>query len=688
MGFTTKTILDLKPIGTIVKVQEYLNSDLSNFAQALQAAIDHAATITVGSTVVMPSGLYQVPSNTHITLPGNNIYTGTGPINLVSDGATTVNIASGHTGAFLDVSNTSDEQIWYTGSIVNLHILGNGSSGTGIHLYGTLMAKLMGVSASGFTGTGGWGLQLDTIGGKLNQGIAIRDSSFSFNERGARLYGVNTTTLENVSFNQNQGTRSQVLLAGAMLDFRTCLFQSTLAKHQVHIKTGPTEVVTVTPVAGNSLSYILGLSVDEGAPVLYTYNSDSSATVAEITAGLAALINGGSQPVFAVDNGTSVAVDVDPDGLYRSLKATVSGTGTMTATMDVGSSHVTLDHCYGESTASNTLVFADPSDEAEHVINLSYTDNFFTSTTLVDIDGFYHRVTIHGIGRFSGIRILKARNVVGGTLEVSGTRTLPGDGENLYDVDEKSLSSLVCMGNGRIFTGGGIASNSFEGAIAPYLHDAIDASKRNLFVLNGSNEVISGTGVRGGSIAPAFTGGEVVWRASGDRFAGRPVFVTTGKTLKIAFATPIPVGSTPGLFMVFRRPGATTFINGAAMYEDGTFASQISLLISAGADPIVGNWSDGMNRFLVTGTAAGDSTHVVFITQADIQSNLFTGYVDHDAGVPYAAIGNTPNTHAINVGLMGDQGSLEIAYVGYLKKRVPSGVVHQLMDMACERWGR
>lgn len=65
--------------------------------------------------------------------------------------------------------------------------------------------------------------------------------------------------------------------------------------------------VKVTPVAQNNTLYRVTINGTD-----FDFTSDADATVAEITAGLAAAILGGSEPVSAVDNGTDL--DIVGDG--------------------------------------------------------------------------------------------------------------------------------------------------------------------------------------------------------------------------------------------------------------------------------------------------------------------------------------------------------------------------------------
>ena len=75
----------------------------------------------------------------------------------------------------------------------------------------------------------------------------------------------------------------------------------------------PTKTVTLTPIAKNSTDYTVtigGRGPTAASPAeVFPYTSDATATVAEITAGLVALIDAGTQNVDATDNTTSLTIE-------------------------------------------------------------------------------------------------------------------------------------------------------------------------------------------------------------------------------------------------------------------------------------------------------------------------------------------------------------------------------------------
>ena len=74
----------------------------------------------------------------------------------------------------------------------------------------------------------------------------------------------------------------------------------------------PRKLVSVAITAVNSAHYIVTITIG-GVAVAYDYTADGSATTAEITAGLVALINAGTQPVHATGTDTPLVVEATAD---------------------------------------------------------------------------------------------------------------------------------------------------------------------------------------------------------------------------------------------------------------------------------------------------------------------------------------------------------------------------------------
>lgn len=90
------------------------------------------------------------------------------------------------------------------------------------------------------------------------------------------------------------------------------------------------KLVNAVPSAVNTTVYTFDVTKVGGTIVHYSYTSDGSATVAEITAGLVALINAGTSGVIAVDNVTGFTVESTIDGPPGDFAYASSGAGTLT----------------------------------------------------------------------------------------------------------------------------------------------------------------------------------------------------------------------------------------------------------------------------------------------------------------------------------------------------------------------
>ena len=127
--------------------------------------------------------------------------------------------------------------------------------------------------------------------------------------------------------------------AGGLYDIAThdIITRNNASKRQVRL----------VPTATNSTAYSVVVN-----GTTYTYTSDSSATVAEITAGLAALINAGSSGASAVDNTTSMDV---VSSLYSTDFVVAStGAGTLAQSDIVPPSEIVPFGCMAVQGPSDT----------------------------------------------------------------------------------------------------------------------------------------------------------------------------------------------------------------------------------------------------------------------------------------------------------------------------------------------
>ncbi len=101
---------------------------------------------------------------------------------------------------------------------------------------------------------------------------------------------------------------------------------------KVAIGTRHANDVVITPVAVNNAVYTITINSATGALTTFQYTADATATVAEITAGLQALIPGASGlPVSATDDTTSITLSSNPAGSLYSAKLTATLGATLTA---------------------------------------------------------------------------------------------------------------------------------------------------------------------------------------------------------------------------------------------------------------------------------------------------------------------------------------------------------------------
>jgi len=90
--------------------------------------------------------------------------------------------------------------------------------------------------------------------------------------------------------------------------------------------------IKITPVAQNSTRYTVTLN-----GTAFVYDSDADATVAEITAGLKAAIDAGSEPVSTTDNVT----DLDVQGDFETVNPTIRQLFTVVVTDDYDGDQMT-----------------------------------------------------------------------------------------------------------------------------------------------------------------------------------------------------------------------------------------------------------------------------------------------------------------------------------------------------------
>lgn len=101
------------------------------------------------------------------------------------------------------------------------------------------------------------------------------------------------------------------LAASALLSQNPKVSQFKVGK----LSTSTTQTIDLVPIAINAYTYTITIGGEE-----FSYLSDSSATVAEITAGLTTAVNGGTVAVTATDGTTKVTLTADAANTFYVIK--------------------------------------------------------------------------------------------------------------------------------------------------------------------------------------------------------------------------------------------------------------------------------------------------------------------------------------------------------------------------------
>ncbi|MEY4582865.1 MAG: hypothetical protein RL701_7568 [Pseudomonadota bacterium] len=142
-----------------------------------------------------------------------------------------------------------------------------------------------------------------------------------------------------------------------------------------HFLNASRQVITVTPTAANAATYGVDITMADGTVYSSTnYTADGSATVAEITAGVIALINATAVPVTAVDNTTNYTLVADNSGDYGAFTIAFTGTGTQAQAATTGQ---------GASLAVGKLVIWDPTLGYDRCARLPTASANITASGLV-----------------------------------------------------------------------------------------------------------------------------------------------------------------------------------------------------------------------------------------------------------------------------------------------------------------
>jgi hypothetical protein len=141
--------------------------------------------------------------------------------------------------------------------------------------------------------------------------------------------------------------------------------------------TGVYQVDTVTPTLANNTLYSLGITPLGGSAVVFTYISDGSATVAEITAAFTALVNANlTLPVTAADTGVAFTLTADAY-LTAAFIAADGGLGVLAVVITTPG--VTQTTATITSTVPAAVTAVDLALNIDGIaITLAYTDNTAT----------------------------------------------------------------------------------------------------------------------------------------------------------------------------------------------------------------------------------------------------------------------------------------------------------------------
>jgi hypothetical protein len=164
-------------------------------------------------------------------------------------------------------------------------------------------------------------------------------------------------------------------------------------------------------------------------------------------------------------------------------------------------------------------------------------------------------------------------------------------------------------------------------------------------------------------------------------------------------------GDYGGVFAVMRKTGASTggVRRGPIMY-DGTYGSQTNAFwvsiddFETGGDLTAGGAQVTPNTNFQTGPAAGSVAHAI-LSQATLYTPAVevgdtTLYTDQDADYEtYGSNTANPLTATVNHFLIPAcdaatvSSNLDLAYLCFLKRRLPQGVIKQLYDLSNQRFG-
>lgn len=400
--------------------------------------------------------------------------------------------------------------------------------------------------------------------------------------------------------------------------------------------------------------------------------------------------------------------NLDPFGVYGGLFQSQGNPTFLEIPGKVGGRHITLRDCYQEGVVPSILKTYPPaSGVADYVMENCHQGN---SQIYLDLNGTRSMICRNPSSQATpSTAWVKARSC--GSIQLEGACFDPfitspyGNtyvrNTTLYDVDEFSYPGFTFIGRRGLYSGNSVPQKTvnrilFELDLAVEIWDPRVTSS----ITESGGDLQAITGILNSTVAgPVNSGVYPTWQASNSNFGGKPSWTNTaaaaglGGMLKATISSGImPVGSQPGLLIVFRTASAV---------QD---AVNVRYMGFTGADTRQREFHIGdsyTTGYLSLDTYGTNQTVVSsFTTQPQVG---FLGIVCREGSSPtsivHASTGNIESAQVNNftlttaggqVNMGGDaprgNAALEIAYVALLKRYLSMQEHHALLDAASLEW--
>lgn len=413
-----------------------------------------------------------------------------------------------------------------------------------------------------------------------------------------------------------------------------------------------------------------------------------------------------------------------------------------------GGSRILLADCYHEgANATATVIKANVPAVSANALEVVRFDLHAAVGTFADYDAFMS-LKIDTVYRVTNAaKILKGRNGSNALLiNCSSPEALP----SYFDLDAASLAELCCISNGRayqsilklttglrpaVFADGAEPASPVQGqehfnstterkrvwgedraawsdvafvddpvsitdTLEPYAEAVFDfnVASSMLVVGGGPDEASQATDVLNGAIAtPSGSGARPEFIASDPFFGGNASIVCDNGSahyLAGTFDTDIPIGAYPGIFIVFRTIGGQT-PDPRVLAQLGGAGSALALL---GDDDSFPNHVYGLYDTVIAGSPIVDysavtldhNVHIAYAYAGDADSGKLHVQVDRgpDQFDNNQQFGLSTAAHNFYIGTgSGLAGSnMAIAYVAFLKAKLPSSVIRRAVALARARF--